>query len=268
MNTSSERGWTLVELLVVMVLGTLVMGAALQVLITNQRAYSAQTSQILGQQTTRAAMDVLSGELREISPASGDIVAMAADSLRVRVMREYGVTCTVTTTGTPTLTVVEAGDGFATGDSVFVFADNDPDIGTDDAWFPAVVSSVQGSQTCGTLAASNLLFSGYAAAFAANIVVEGAPVRGYGLFTYGVFTSSGESYLGRREGGAAMLPLIGPIDPSTGLSLRYLDSDGAATATPADVRMIEISVRSQSGARDSQGNLIYDDLTTRVYTRN
>ena len=41
-----RRGFTLTELIVVTVLGALLIMAALQVLITNQRTYTAQSAQI------------------------------------------------------------------------------------------------------------------------------------------------------------------------------------------------------------------------------
>ncbi|HUF75760.1 MAG TPA: prepilin-type N-terminal cleavage/methylation domain-containing protein, partial [Longimicrobiales bacterium] len=69
--TRDRRGFTLVELLVVVVLGSLVLMAALQVLITNQRTYAAQNAVITSQQSTRIALEVLVNELRELSPSGG-----------------------------------------------------------------------------------------------------------------------------------------------------------------------------------------------------
>ena len=57
--TRDRRGFTLIELLIVVVLGSLILAAALQVLITNQRTYTAQNAAITGQQATRMALDVL-----------------------------------------------------------------------------------------------------------------------------------------------------------------------------------------------------------------
>src|SRR5690606_3944729 len=88
-------GLTIVELLVVAVLGALVVTAAYQVLITNQRTYTAQNAQIQGQQTVRAGLDVLFGELRELSRAGGDVLAIASDSVKVRAGRNFGLVCGV-----------------------------------------------------------------------------------------------------------------------------------------------------------------------------
>ena len=133
--THARRGFTLVEMLIVTVLGSLVLLAALQVLITNQRTYTAQNATITGQQSTRMALELLFNELRQVSPQGGDILMMSADSLRVRSMRKFTRTCAVNTVlGVPILTTLDIGPvDFAIGDSVFVFADNDEYDDDDDA---------------------------------------------------------------------------------------------------------------------------------------
>ncbi|MCG6954807.1 MAG: prepilin-type N-terminal cleavage/methylation domain-containing protein, partial [Gemmatimonadetes bacterium] len=118
--SAERKGFTLVELIIVVVLGTLVLAAAMQVLVTNQRTYTAQTAQIQAQQSTRSAMDVLFGELREISARGGDLLSMSTHSLKVRAMRKFGVVCGVSTSSPPVLTVAKVGDWFAAADSVFV----------------------------------------------------------------------------------------------------------------------------------------------------
>ena len=54
--TRDRTGFTLIELIVVTVLGSLVVMSALTVLITNQRTYTAQSATISGQQSTRTAL--------------------------------------------------------------------------------------------------------------------------------------------------------------------------------------------------------------------
>ena len=154
--TRNRRGFTLVELLIVAVLGSLVVLAAVQVLLTNSRTYRAQAATISGQQTTRMAVEVLFAELREVSPPGGDILMMSQDSLRVRLMRKFSVVCATNLAVQPVMTIVKDfvlnnGDTlyvmgtpnrFDVGDSVFVFADNDENDDDDDVWIPATVTSV------------------------------------------------------------------------------------------------------------------------------
>jgi prepilin-type N-terminal cleavage/methylation domain-containing protein len=268
--TRTRKGFTLIELLIVTVLGSLVLLAALQVLITNQRTYTAQSATISGQQSTRMALELLFNELRQVSPQGGDILMMSSDSLRVRMMRKFTRTCAVATVlGVPVLTTVDIGPvDFAVVDSVFVFADNDERNDDDDAWIRGLVSaSVAG--TCPQGGAARVLsFTGQNALFTADSVRIGAPVRSFTSVRFGLTTYNGDVYLGRAEGAAALSPVAGPLRASTGIEFAYRDSVGTVTATAANVRQIVVSVRSGSGVLNSLGQTVSDSITAWVYTRN
>ena len=92
---NDRRGFSLVELVIVALLGSLMVMTAYQVLITNQQTYRVQNSKVQAQQSTRAAMDVLFGELREVSSKGADIVSFAADEIEFRAMRTIGAVCDV-----------------------------------------------------------------------------------------------------------------------------------------------------------------------------
>ena len=121
MTGPRQGGFTLTELIVVTVVGAILIAATLQVLVTNQRVYTALNAQIQGTQTIRGALEVLSSELREISPSGGDILAMDTDSLRIRGVRGVGLICHDTASGVAVWRVFKIGEGFASGDSVRVF---------------------------------------------------------------------------------------------------------------------------------------------------
>lgn len=266
----NRGGFTLVELLVVTVLGALVLMAALQVLITNQQTYTAQTAQIRGQQTVRAAMDVLWGELREVSSRGGDILSMNQDSLTVRVMRKFGITCEVDTTGTgqPRLKALKFGSAFTSTDSAWVFADNDEALESDDTWIKARVTQVDTTVTCGSDRAQQVVFSGQRAAFTADSVRVGAPLRSFLTYTYGLVTLDGDAFLGRKSPGVAAVPIVGPLATTGGLAFSYRDSLGTVTTDPTRVRQIVITVRTSAGVRNSLGELVTDSISTWIYTRN
>lgn len=270
MKRKNRGGFTLVELLVVSVLGALLVGAALQVLITNQRTYTAQGAQIQGQQTVRAAMDVLWGELREVSTRGGDLLSMSEDSLTVRVMRKFGIACAVdtTSTGQPDLLLTRVGDWFSVGDSVFVFADNDEAVADDDTWFRARITAVDTNHTCGTDPGQAVVFSGQKAIFAADSVRVGAPVRSHMTYTYRLVDLNGQSYLGRKQPGQAAVPIVGPLAAAGGLTFGYRDANGATTTDPARVRQIVIRLRTSSPVHNSLGQPVSDSITTWIYTRN
>lgn len=272
--TADRRGFTVIELLVVAVLGTLLLMATYQVLITNQRTYTVQNAHIAGQQISRATLDVLAAELREVNPT--DLVAMGTEQVTFRAPRRFGLVCDVTLPvlgSSPILDVRQVGEAFMAGDSVFVFADNQPSRSTDDAWILAAASAVDPTITCDGEPAQEMIFAGYAAAFLADTVRVGAPVRSFVHHTYGRFVVSGDSYVARQVAGGPVEPLVGPI-PATlaagvpSVEFVYMDASGTTTATAADVAQIEIRVRVRSDARTATGDIIADSLTTRVHLRN
>lgn len=270
--TRARQGFTLVELLVVTVLGSLVVLAALQILITNQRTYTAQNAVIAGQQSTRMALEVLFQELRQVSPAGGDILMMSSDSLRVRLMRKFSRACAVTNLGasTPEMTVMDIGPiDFAAGDSVFIFADNNQKDDDDDRWLAASVTAVApGVCTQNGSAGAILRFAGQQAKFVADSVRVGAPVRSFSRVTFGLTTFNGDPYLGRREENGSMVPVAGPLQAGKGIEFVYRNALGAVTSTPADVRQIVVRVRSGSGVLNSLNQAVTDSVTAWVYTRN
>ena len=272
--TRDKRGFTLVELLIVTVLGALVLAAALQVLVTNQRTYTAQSAAITGQQATRTALEVLFNELRLLSPVSDDILMMHQDSLRVRMMRKFARMCDVTTlmTANPTATILDTGPvDFAAGDSVFVFADKKQTDDDDDIWISARITQVAPlvCPQAGNPAGWALTFAGQQNLFdVPDSVHVGAPVRSFTTVRFGMTTYGGDSYLGRAEGNAALTPIAGPLLPGTGLEFVYRDAMGAVTTTPANVRQIVVRIRSESSVLNSLGEMVSDSITAWVYSRN
>lgn len=269
--TRDRKGFTMVELLVVTVLGLIVLLAAMTILITNQRTYTAQNAVIQGQQATRMALEVLINELREVSPPGGDILAMSSDSVRVRLMRKFSLVCeNWDGTGQPNQTVLKLpGRRFEANDSVFVFADNDEYDDDDDVWIQARVTAADTTVSCpagepGTL----LTFNGQASLFNADSVGLGAPVRSFDRFTFGLTTYSGDPYLGRRQGTGDMIPVVGPLRAGTGVEFEFRNAMGHTTNVPADVQQIVVTVRTGSGVLNSLGTEVADSVTTWVYTRN
>jgi prepilin-type N-terminal cleavage/methylation domain-containing protein len=272
--TRDRRGFTLVELLVVAVLGSLVVMAALQVLITNQRTYTAQNAVVSNQQSTRMALEVLFSELREVSPSGGDILMMHQDSLRVRLMRKFSIVCATDYSGVGLgnfdITVLNLpGSPFVAGDSIFVFANNDEGDDNDDVWIKTAVGNA-GSESCpqaGNPAGTELRFGGLAALFMTDSVGIGAPVRSFQHFSFGLTEYNGDTYLGRKRGNT-WTPIAGPLLPGTGLEFVYRDALGEITATPADVRQIVARIRAGSDVLNSLNRPVVDSIIAWVHTRN
>jgi hypothetical protein len=242
--------------------------ATLQVMVTNQRTYTAQNAQIQGQQSLRAAMDILTQELREVSPGGLDIVQMSPVRMRIRAPRSFGLICHDTTRNTPTFRVLKVGNWIGATDSVVVFADNTGEVASDDQWITTAVTARDTTVTCGTSPAQRLTFAN-ASAFDTDSVSSGAEVRAFTHFVYRLFLySDGQYYLGRRPNPGTYSPLVGPLPYPDGVQFRYFDEDGNETSTPADVAQIEITVKTTSDVTDSTGRPVRDSVTVRVHTRN
>ena len=275
--TARRGGFTMTELIIVVVLGSLVLLASLQLLITQQRAYTAQNVAINGQQSTRVGWEVLSSDLRELSPEGGDILAMSSTALQVRLMRKFSIICGTAFGTHPQFYVIRSlvgGNPFVVGDSVFVWADNEVDTENDDHWVPAEVTAVDATVNClsdGTTAATRLTFQNQGANFdvTTDSITMGAPVRSYERFAFGLTTYNGDPYLGRRQASAAWVPVAGPLRATDGLEFVYLDSLNAVTATPAEVRQIEVRLRAGSrGVTNTVGTAVTDSIAAWIYTPN
>lgn len=254
-----RTGFTIVELLVVTVLGSLLLLAVYQVLLTNQRTYRQNTENVQQQQAARMAMDVLMSELQEVSAEGGDIVAIADDSIAITAMHRFGLVCDVDYgigALDVELTVQTFGAFFNTGDDVVIFADNDTDVSDDDTWIKADPTSTDSTGvTCASGAtAQELTFLAQALTFEADSVRTGAPIRSLVEKSYALGTYSGQMFLMRTMGGTTT-PIAGPLD-SAGVSFAYYDDVGSVTSTADDVHKIIVTVNSGQ------------QLSSNVYPRN
>lgn len=263
---NDRRGFTLVELLIVAVVGAVVVGSTYQIMLSSQRALTYQTARLQGHQNVRAGIDLLVSELRELSGSEGDILTMAADKIEIRAMRAFGLVCGVNALGSPIL-VKKVGRFFNSGDSIVVLADNDPDISSNDTILSGVVTAIDTTLTCtGADTAQSLAVPALAAALVADTVKNGAPVRAFTNYTYGLYTVGGVPYLARKQG-AAIAPLVGPLS-ANGVSFVYMNALGNVTTNPTAVSQIEVTLRSISNVFDHRGAPVSDSLTTVIYLRN
>ena len=269
MMPGDRKGFTLVELLVVVILAGFVLAATYQTLVANQRTFTVQAARIAGTHTLRAGADVLFSELREISAPDGDIIAMEADSLTVRAMRAFGLACDTATVAAPTLTVRRMGQRFSPGDSVVVLIDGNPAFQNDDVWHTLLVTAVDSTATCGTgaLEAQLLTLDGLTDP---DRVLPGAPLRAYERYTYALRDIDGVAFLTRREPGGAAQPMVGPLDSEVGepLVFEFLDALGAPTTNTTAVSQIQVTLHTLSDVRNSRGDLVRDSLTMRINARN
>ena len=267
-----RNGFTLVELLIVVVLGGLVLAAIFQVLVSNQQIYTRQSQAVMGQQTVRGGIEYLSQEIREISPAGGDILGIDEDRFEMRVMRKVGVACeAVDDNGAVRVTVALPGQRFVPDESVVLFYNSGSGDPEDDAFAEGVVSGESAAGTpdqCGGEATRRVTVGSLNPSVNASQVGAGALLRSVETVTYTPVVLDGETYLGRRIGGGTTEPLVGPIAATDGLVFEYFDVNGDPTTTPNDVRSVRVTLRTISQARDQRGQPIEESLSVIVNPRN
>jgi len=275
------RGFTLVELSVALLLGVVVLGAAGQVFLATQRFFRLQASVLEVHEGLRAALQVLSLELRELDPSGGDIVAVGPDSVSIRATRGLEFVCAPPDPATGRILVRSSlSSGYRAidpaRDRALVFRDGDGSTEDDDAWLDLGIASAGGAATCADgAAATELKLVGAVAAL--DSVEIGAPVRWYERVVYRLYADeTGAWWLGVRgwSGGAwaAISPVAGPLQHPLGIQLTYYDTSGATTAEPARVARIGLVIRGVGSAllqemRGRQSHSV-DSLATEVFPRN
>ena len=273
MIRADRRGFGLIELLIVAVLGSVIVTSVYTMLITSTRVLTAHTATTRASETIRSGVDVLFAELREVSSAGGDIIATGNQTLVVRVMRGFGVVCDVDLTGTPKLTVIRVGRWFQSGDSIVVFGDADEGRASDDVLHSGVVSVVDTTGSCpsgGPSPAQVLTVPNMGTQLTTDSVRTGAPVRSYEHLWFGLTAYGGDWYLGQGTSSSTAAPIVGPLREPTenGLEFEYFDDFGNATTTLTAINQIEITLRTPESPVGPNGSPMSDSVSARIYVRN
>lgn len=288
---SAPAGFTLVELVVAMLLLGIVGSGIYRLLVTAQRTSRAQFEAAGMQATLRAGALILPAELRELgydsvpgSPGtSPDILAMSAESIAIRAVRASGAVCgladnevTIDTARNYSASRLPV----ASTDSVMLFAELDPANRADDRWVRRPVSGVVPGACVAAppwrarpgvrLTTPARWQSG--GAWPSDSFTLGSPARVFESVVYRFYSSGGRTWLGSYTGGGGSIqPVLGPLARSSGFA--YFDAAGTVTATPSQVRSVQITLVGETDqpvpAGGSGGPQIQSDtLVTLVSLRN
>ena len=225
-----RSGFTLVELLVVIVIGAIVLTAVYQTLITQERSIRQSYAIIGTQQNVRTAIQVIGADLREVSATDNDITAATNNSISLRALRKAGVVCAADATN-GWLDVAELGDPFLGGltpDSVWIYNDGaNPMSGLDDTWTRALINNVSNpTGVCtGNPVSTNVRRLHIASSLTG--VAAGALIRSFTPVSYALVNSGGKGVLQRTQDGTTV-NLVEDLATTAnrGLVLTYWDTTG------------------------------------------
>jgi len=296
----SREAFTAVELMIALVMGGIVAAGIATMLRRQQRFYTTAASLVEQRISLRDATGILPGELRALSPASGDVLAFSDSSLEIRATIGTAVACDTVPGGdglvlAPSALRVARFTSFTTspqaGDLAFVYDPGPSDRASDDTWISRDVADVMPapSMCVGSpfVAATDAPAQPVVIRFTSDSRVStalrpGAFVRVLRRVRYRFYrASTGEWYLGYSEwagtGFSVVQPVSGPFASYSrrgagGLALRYFDSTGTELLDPTDAsRIARVSVVARARLRAALSGspaAVTDSQTIGVRMRN
>lgn len=243
------RGFTVVESVISLAVATIVGGAFLSLMMSQDRFYSSVDDGVAAQQNLRAAADIVSSEIRMSGP--DDMLAAQSDSVSVRFDVFQAVVCAVTASNTVALMVYDStpnpnivgglvGTAYARPyQTLYDYADG---------WSGASTAATGAKTTCtangAPSTAPNPMYryvTGWSGNFAGGVPPRGSIVRQYRQLTYR-FAPSGMGrgtalYRGNQE-------LIAPLDPASSFSYIMANGSVQTSVVPAslpNVRVVRIN---------------------------
>ena len=232
MMDGRRRGFSMPELLVVVVLGVLLIFALQQTILSQRRYYRAQRSAAERHETLRLSSAVLSSALREVNIPGGDAVILGPGRIRVRMPLGLAAVC-----GTD-----------AAGQRVGI-------VNLDGRWVAGAADSVLIQRTTGWSAHAINTLSGPVAQvpcvatggavlrLGQNVpdVVVGSGARAYRSQIFEV-ASDGTTWWLYRQDGAQRDLLTGPLAGAQGLQLWYEDATGTVLPSAAGAQRVGVRV--------------------------
>jgi prepilin-type N-terminal cleavage/methylation domain-containing protein len=282
MNSRSE-GFTLAEIMIVVLLSSIIMGSIYQMIVMQDKTTREQYAVIETQQNARTALAVMTADLKEISAVDGDVLGATETSITFRALRKGAMVCAV---GLNTIDVAELGGPFVVGDNILVFSEGaNANSAADDSWLNRQVSAVAAltSASCpagnamGAVGWRRLLLS-----LPPTNVQVGALLRSYTPMRYSISDNGEWGQLMRRVseppiGATVESAIIDRLSPTAdgGLQLRYFNAAGtqitaANLATNLNnIMRVQVKVRGKAvtSVATTGNNRYQDSLVTTVFLR-
>lgn len=279
MNT---RGFTLIELVVALVISSFLAGVIFQLLRGQERFFGIQSAREEVQQNGRAALELISAELRGAN-AEG-IVSAEEASIQFRVPRAWGLVCNIVGTNNDSRAVVFPGSAltaFKEGSENVAIRDSLPAAAP--RWrFAAVTDATSTSGAAAVTACAPLIPDAgqvqvrslaLASGAGATIPLQvGEPAYLFDVVRYDAGSSNVDGQWLRRTDAGTPQPLAGPLAVDGNVPvfrLRYFAADGTLLGTPvadpSQIAQVEIKVKTMSRSDDPRQEFVD---STRVHLRN
>ena len=268
---SKRAGFTLVELLVVVTIGTIVMTAVMQVMATQERVNRQQIAVVGTEQNVRMALAIIESDLREVSAVDGDILDAGEQTIQVRALRKAGIICGRDLFGW--VDVAVWGQPFAATDNILVFQEGASETSAaDDTWGATTITAVAASACAGNPIGNVQRIS----IPVANVLLTdtGGLVRSYVTVTYALANSGGKGVLNRTENGVTSNVIEDlATTANEGLRFKYYNAAGTEiTPTTAALRatIMRIQVKAKGsivGGQSGANRTFTDSLMGMVFLR-
>jgi prepilin-type N-terminal cleavage/methylation domain-containing protein len=269
----SRAGFTLIEMMVVMVLSGVILASLMTLMMTQSKGYSKQLESMDAREATRTVSTVIGWDLRHAAAGGSTLSFASADEIDMRTITGLGVIC-----GKHALLPryglwrTAGSVGATVDDSALVYQS------LTSTWEKLKISAV------GTPLALGVPACAWVGARVPDMVVEfvvnaptdtstikvGAPLRAFQKVAYAEFQSNSRWWLGQKIGGGAWNQVAGPLlaPSANGLKFVFYDSLNAVTAIPANVASVGFTVIAQSSkVQAGTNNYKTDTVTTKVALR-
>lgn len=256
---AAAPGFSLPELLVVVVLASLLVLALLQGLLGQRRFFEAQRSESQRGETVRLAAAVLGSALREADLSVGDAEILAPGRVRFRMPLGLALVCGTDNNGSRVGAVpLEGAWSAVPGDSVRLLR----------------AAGISAHQVVRIDAPSNqvaCVASGVGMILRLDVrtpdAVPAAPSRAFRSQVLEVGPLGGEHWLFRVDG-LTRERILGPLDGANGFRAWYEDAAGSPVGSLAGAERIAVRLVARAPALPGVANTRRDTLTMRFGGRN
>lgn len=297
----SRRGFTLVELLIVIVLLSIVVGGIMNVILKQQQFYTGSATVMDARASVRQGVNALQADLRVLSPKDSDIYSMGASFIQFRQAVGASTVCSINSAQSftvPGMSLAQKNGLTAwlatpvTGDSVLIYDTQNTPALKDDAWRPLELSAnAAPGATCpvttGLTTSTDTVTGGWTFSLSqamSGTITTGSAIRIFRPARYQLYQAADNNwYLGfsdyvrtRTPAWSTLQPVSGPYaaggTTAAGVQFAYFDSTGAATNNIYLVRRIDLVLRALTPNAVNMPGLpraqYRDSLSTTIAVRN